>query len=72
MAMVTGINKYILNIKMCIDARVYMAIFGSSPIMMSCLKTIFIAEIHNYVSHLQIRTVYCITQSLALIKQHLS
>jgi len=63
--MLSGINKYILNIKMCIGTRVYMAIFDSHQIMMNCLKTIFIQEQHNAASHLKISCVYCIAQCAA-------
>lgn len=63
--MLSGVNKYILNIKMCIGTRVYMAIFDSHQIMMSCLKTIFITELHHAAAQLKNRCVYSITQCFA-------
>ncbi len=63
--MLSGINKYILNIKMCIGTRVYMAIFDSHQIMMSCLKTMFIQKLYNAAVHLKIRCVYCIAECAA-------
>jgi len=65
MIMLSGINKYILNIKMCIGTRVYMAIFDSHQIMMSCLNLIVIKEMHSSASQLQIHYVYCVTQCSA-------
>lgn len=62
--MIAGINKYILNIKMCIDAVVYMAIFDSHQIMMSRLNQYSLQSVYNAGSHLKIRYVYCITQML--------